>query len=221
MKLHLMMGAALVACAASVASAQTLTTSNSSSTIAEHRGEFIPLGGYAWTMGFDVYTGISYGTIDLKDAGFFGAAIDVNTQKQASGKTAQIRLLYRRSNTTAQFRAATLAQPFETDASVEYWHIGGLAGVPRGNVMPYATFTVGGTRLIAGGDDTWKFSTMLGLGVKVYKSPKIGLMIQGTWPFTFMETWGGVTVGTGGAGVSLGGTGISQLDVGGGLIVTC
>ena len=220
MKLHLMMGAALVACAASAASAQTPTTGGTTDFVTSHRGELIPLGGYAWTMGFDVYTGLSYGTIDLKDAGFFGAAIDVNTQKRASGKTAQIRLLYRRSNTTVQFRSATLAQPLESDASVEYWHIGGLAGVPRGNVMPYATFTVGGTRLVAEGDDVWKFSTMLGLGVKVYKSPKIGLMIQGTWPFTFMESWGGVTVGTGGAGVSLGGTGVSQIDVGGGLIVT-
>jgi hypothetical protein len=215
-----MVGAALVACAASVASAQTPTTSNSSGSIAAHRGELIPLGGYAWTMGFDVYTGVSYGEIDMKDAGFFGVALDVNAKQKASGKTGQIRFLYRRSNTTAQFRTALLAQPFEEDVSVEYWHVGGVAGVPRGNVMPFATFTVGGTRLVAEGDDVWKFSTMLGLGVKVYKSPKIGLMIQGTWPFTFMDTWGGVSVGTGGAGVSLGGTGVSQLDVGGGLIVT-
>jgi len=213
-------GAALVAGVASVASAQTLTTSNTSSSGAAHRGELIPLGGYAWTMGFDVYTGLTYGEIDLKDAGFFGVALDVNTQKKSSGKTGQIRFLYRRSNTTAQFSSVTLAQPFEADASVEYWHVGGVAGVPRGDAMPYATFTLGGTRLLAEGDDAWKFSTMLGLGVKVYKSPKVGLMLQGTWAFTFMETWGGVTVGTGGAGVSLGGTGVSQLDVGGGLIVS-
>jgi hypothetical protein len=164
----------------------------------------------------DVYTGVSYGEIDMKDAGFFGAALDVNVQKR-SAKTAQLRFLYRRSETTAQFRSAGLALPFESDVAVEYWHVGGLGGMPRGNVMPYATFTLGGTRLVS--TATWKFSTMLGLGVKVYKSEKVGLMIQGTWAFTFMETWGGVTVGTGGAGVSLGGTGVSQLDVGGGLII--
>jgi hypothetical protein len=216
----LMVVATLAVCVVSVASAQTPTAGSTADYVTAHRGELIPLGGYAWTMGFDVYTGISYGEIDLKDAGFLGVALDVNTQKNGSGKTGQIRFLYRRSNTTAQFRAAALAQPIESDVSVEYWHVGGLAGVPRGNVMPYATFTVGGTRLIAGDEDAWKFSTMLGLGVKVYKSPKVGLMIQGTWPFTFMETWGGVAVGSGGAAVSLGGTGISQLDVGGGLIVT-
>jgi hypothetical protein len=204
-------------CMASVASAQ-MHSSRPSGSVAAHRGELIPLGGYAWTMGFDVYTGLTYGEIDLKDAGFFGVALDLNAQR-GSGKTGQVRLLYRRSNSTLQFRSAGLAQPIEADASVEYWHIGGVGGVPRGDVMPYATVTVGGTRLITENDDTWKFSTLLGLGVKVYKSPKVGLMIQGTWAFTFMDTWGGVTVGTGGAGVSLGGTGVSQLDVGGGLVI--
>jgi hypothetical protein len=214
------MGAALVACMASLVSAQTETTSTSSTASPKAaRGELIPLGGYAWTMSFDVYTGITYGELDMKDAGFFGAALDVNVNKQ-SAKKAQIRFLYRRSNTSVQFRSTGFAQPFEADASIEYWHVGGLAGIPRGNVLPYATFTVGGTHLIAEDDDVWKFSTMLGLGVKVYKSPKVGLMLQATWPFTFMESWGGVTVGTGGAGVSLGGTGVSQLDVGGGLIIS-
>jgi hypothetical protein len=61
---------------------------------------------------------------------------------------------------------------------------------------------------------------IFGLGVKVYTSGKIGVLVQGNWPITFTDAWGGVTVGTGGAGVSFGGTGISQLDIGGGLFVS-
>jgi len=219
MRLRLVMGALLVVCAAAPASAQMRTASSTSGYGPSGRGELIPLGGYAWTMGFDVYTGVSYGEIDLEDAAFYGGALDFNVEK-SQGRVSQVRLLYRRSDTTAQFRSSTVLDPIETDVSVEYWHIGGVAGMPRGKAMPYATLTVGGTRLVAGDDDVWKFSTMFGLGVKVYASPKVGLMIQGTWPFTFIDTWGGVTVGTGGAGVSVGGTGISQLDVGGGLIIT-
>jgi hypothetical protein len=85
--------------------------------------------------------------------------------------------------------------------------------------MPFTSITLGGTRFSAGGDDEWKFSMIFGLGVKVYTSPKVGIMIQGNWPITFTDSWGGVTVGTGGAGVAIGGTGVSQLDVGGGLII--
>ena len=111
-------------------------------------------------------------------------------------------------------------EPFTLDCAVEYWQIGGLGGMMRGKTMPYTAITLGGTRLIAEGEDEWKFSMIFGLGVKVYSSPKVGFMIQGNWPITFTDSWGGVTVGTGGAGLAVGGTGISQLDVGGGLIIS-
>jgi hypothetical protein len=213
-----MLGAALLMCAASVASAQHRTTTRSSSSVPDHRTELIPLGGYAWTSAFDVYTGISYGELDIKDAGFYGGALDVNVEKNP-GRVSQLRLLYRRSDTKVQFRSASMLNPIEVDAAVEYWHIGGVGGVPRGNVVPFAAVTLGGTRLVSDDGDDWKFSTMLGLGVKVYTSEKIGLMIQGNWAFTWIDSWGAMTIGTGGAGVSVGGTGISQFDAGGGLII--
>jgi hypothetical protein len=218
MILRLLMGALLVVSLAAPASAQRTRSASGSSNSRPSKGELIPLGGYAWTSSFDVYTGVYNGEFDFEDAGFFGGAIDINTYK-GGGKTTQLRLLYRRQSTTAQFRSLALADPIEIDADIEYWHIGGLAGVPRGNALPYATFTLGGTRLVAQGDDVWKFSTMLGLGVKAYTSEKVGIMIQGSWGFTFIDSWGGMAVGTGGASLAIGGTGISQLDVGGGLII--
>jgi hypothetical protein len=176
------------------------------------------MGGYAWTMSMDVYANGFPGEIDLEDAAYYGAALDFNLAPPGAMKVAQVRLLYRRSDTNVQARGFTFDIP-DIDAAVEYWHIGGVTGVVRGNAMPFATVTLGGTRLVAGGEDEWKFSMIFGLGVKVYSSPKFGFMLQGNWPITFTDTWGGVTIGTGGAGVGIGGTGISQLDVGGGVII--
>jgi hypothetical protein len=214
----LFLAVALLTCVVSTADAQRAARGGSGSVLG-HRGELIPFGGYAWTAGFDVYNGLEPGTLDFEDAAFFGGALDFNVQNMG-GKVGQARLLYRRSETKIQYRSKVSLETVERDAALEYYHIGGLAGIPRDNVLPYATFTVGATRLIAGGDDAWKFSSMLGLGVKAYASPKIGFMIQGTWSFTFIDTWGGLAIGTGGTSVAVGGTGISQFDVGGGLIVT-
>jgi hypothetical protein len=85
--------------------------------------------------------------------------------------------------------------------------------------MPFTQVTLGGTRFSGGGQDEWKFSMIFGLGVKYYASPKVGIMLQGNWPITFTDSYGGVSVGTGGLGVGITGTGVSQLDLGGGLII--
>jgi hypothetical protein len=167
-------------------------------------------------MSMDVYGYTTVAEIDLDDAAFWGVALDFNIS-QPYQKTAQLRLLYRREDSDVRFRSVSVN--VSEEAAVEYWHIGGLGGVQRGKAMPFTTISLGGTRLVSGTDDEWKFSMIFGLGVKVYTSPKVGIMIQGNWPITFTDSWGGVTVGTGGAGVAIGGTGVSQLDVGGGLII--
>jgi hypothetical protein len=202
---------------APAARAQYSASTTAARPAAAHKAELIPLGGYAWTMAMDVYTGLTTGELDFKDAAYYGAALDVNLAPPGAYKTAQLRLLYRRSDSKLQLKSYTDVQ--EVDAAIEYWQIGGLGGVKKGNAMPFTCITLGGTRLVAGDTDDWKFSMIFGLGVKVYTSPKVGFMIQGNWPITFTDTWGGVSVGTGGASVGITGTGISQLDVGGGLIV--
>jgi len=164
----------------------------------------------------DFYSGLNTGELDFADAAFWGIALDY-TLPQSSQKTAQLRLMYRRSDSEVQVRSIGFSG--DADAALEYWHIGGLGGIRRGNAMPFGALTLGGTRFVVGDQDDWKFSMIFGLGVKVYMNPKVGLMIQGNWPITFTDAWGGVTVGTGGAGVGIGGTGVSQLDVGGGLII--
>jgi len=216
-------GAALLVSAASAASAQYTTRQTSTyGSTPQNKAEIVLLGGYAWTMSQDVYYGTLGGEIDIDDAAYYGLALDVNVAR-GTGKTGQLRLMYRREDSKVEFRPYTITasnEPFTLDCAVEYWQIGGLGGMMRGKTMPYTAITLGGTRLIAEGEDEWKFSMIFGLGVKVYSSPKVGFMIQGNWPITFTDSWGGVSVGTGGAGLAVGGTGISQLDVGGGLIIT-
>lgn len=218
MKRILFTSAAVLMLTVAVASAQnTVRRSSSSSYTAEPRVELIPMGGYAWTMSMDVVSNGFPGELDFSDSPYYGGALDFTVSPPGSMKTAQVRLMYRRSDGDIQLKG--FGTDLSADASVEYWQIGGVTGMMKGNAMPFGTVTLGGTRLVAGDEDQWKFSMIFGLGVKVYTSPKLGLMLQGNWPITFTDSWGGVTVGTGGAGVAIGGTGISQLDVGGGLII--
>jgi hypothetical protein len=220
MKRAFLVVAAVVMLSASVSMAQNTVRRTSNTTYrSEPRVELIPMGGYAWTLGMDVVANGRPGELDFSDAAFYGAALDFNVAPPGSYKTAQVRLMYRRSDGEVELTGIGLAEPVTADASVEYWQIGGVTGMMRGNAMPFATVTLGGTRLVAGDSDEWKFSMIFGLGVKVYTSPKLGVMIQGNWPITFTDTWGGAYVGTGGAGIGISGTGVSQLDVGGGLIL--
>lgn len=223
MKRILLVCVAVLSLTAAVASAQnTVRRSQEPMHASEYpKVDLIPMGGYAWTMSMDAVANGFAGEIDITDAAYYGLALDFNVAPPGSYKTAQVRLLYRRQDAEVEFRGFSgLGGTFPAiDAAIEYWHIGGVTGVMRGNAMPFATVSLGGTRLDAGDDDSWKFSMIFGLGVKIYSSPKFGFMLQGNWPITFTDTWGGVTVGTGGAGVGIGGTGISQLDVGGGIII--
>jgi hypothetical protein len=230
MKRVLLTGAAILMLTAGVASAQNTTRMSSSSMAAPpKRAELIPMGGYAWTLSMDVVGATTAGTLDFTDKAYYGGALDVTVSPPGSMKEAQVRLMYRRSDGQVQYRSRSFTNSVSTDAAIEYWQIGGVTGISRGKSLPFATVTLGATRLITKdqtvgasaiqGQDLWKFSMIFGLGVKVYSSPKLGLMLQANWPITFTDTWGGVTVGTGGAGVAIGGTGISQLDLGAGLII--
>lgn len=194
--------------------------SSSSASGREHKADIVVLGGYAFTVAQDVVLDITNpGELDVEDAPFYGVALDFNLVRQTD-KQGQLRIMWRREDSDVTFRAFTPSNPsISRECAIEYWQIGGVGGIQRGKAMPFTAVTLGATRLVAGSVDDWKFSMIFGLGVKVYTSDKIGLMIQGNWAMTFTDAWGGVTVGTGGAGVGISGTGISQLDIGGGLII--
>jgi hypothetical protein len=175
-----------------------------------HRLEIIPMYGYAWTLSKSATYNSYGGDFDLKSSGFWGVALDINAKPGV-----QARLLYRRQDTQLMWKQANLEQEVG-DMAVEYWHVGAVGGMTKGNVMPFTSFTLGGTRFAYDGGDDWKFSILLSLGAKVYLNERIGLMVAGQMPFTFTDAF--VGIGTG--GFSFGGTGIFQFDVVGGLIIT-
>lgn len=221
MKRVWMVGALLCATVSSTALAQYSTPQTTSyGSQPTTKADIVLLGGYAFTLSQDVYVGVSGGELDINDNAYYGIALDFNMVRNP-GKTGQLRLMYRREDSQVTFRPFIASDPSGSiDCAIEYWQIGGLGGIRRGKAMPFTSITLGGTRLVAENTDEWKFSMIFGLGVKVYSSPKFGIMLQANWPITFTDTWGGVTVGTGGAGVAIGGTGISQLDIGGGLFMS-
>jgi hypothetical protein len=175
----------------------------------EHKVEIIPMYGYVWTVGQSTtYSGYS-GDVDIKSSGFWGIAVDIPAKPGLA-----VRLLYRRQDSEVTFKWPGDSQTFP-DFGVEYWHVGGVGGVTKGNVTPYTSLSLGTTRYIAGGEDDYKFSIILSLGAKVMINEKIGLMVAGQMPWTFTDAFLGI--GTG--GLSFGGTGVIQLDVVGGLII--
>ena len=182
-----------------------------------HRFEITPSYGYSWTFARDFYYGAYSGRVDINDSPMWGIALDFNLPQKPGS---QIELLYSRQDSDIRFSSITL-DPVETDFAVEYWHIGGLYGVPRGNVMPFGMMTVGGTRYSSEefNDDVWKFSMIFGFGAKVYASNSIGLRVQGRFPFTIMSGGGSVGCGSGGCYTSVGGTGIGQFDVSAGVML--
>jgi hypothetical protein len=175
------------------------------------RVDIIPMGGYTWTLSQSATYGASVGDIDIKSGGFWGIAADIYAVPYM-----QIRLLYRRQDSKLTFKRGGGIEEDISDLAVEYWHIGAVKGIRKGNLLPYSGITLGATRFVTDFEDNWKFSILISLGAKIYVNDRIGLMVAGQMPFSFT----GAFVGVGTGGVSIGGTGIAQFDVVGGLVIT-
>lgn len=184
---------------------------------AQHKVELNLFGGYRFTFSRRVCDFFECGSLDLKDSGFWALELDINVQPYT-----QLALLYDRQDTQITFNPDFGTKRTIGDVAVEYWHIGGLRGVPQGNIMPFGSFTLGATRLNYKNStlsDDWFFSMILGGGAKIYASDRIGLRIQARLPFTFTSAYWGVGCGSGGCGSTIGGYGIGQLDFSGGLML--
>jgi hypothetical protein len=184
----------------------------------QHRLELLGYGGYLWSSSIDAYYGTEYGSLDIKSGTIWGIEADVSVRPGA-----QMVLLYSRQDSELGFTRGGGRDDLTSDIAVEYWHIGGMSGVQRGNIMPFGMFTLGGTRFIpkfegASGDE-WKFSILLGVGAKIYVNERIGLRVQGRLPWVILSGGAAIGCGSGGCFTSFGGSGIVQADVSGGLFV--
>ena len=184
----------------------------------QHRIEILGYGGYLWSDAIDVNYGAVYGEADVTSGEIWGIEADINVRPGT-----QVVLLYNRMDSELSFEPQTGLPGVAGDIAIENWHIGGLGGVQRGNIMPFAMFTLGGTRIIPEFDgstgDEWRFSILFGIGAKVYINERVGLRVQGRMPWIFVDSGAAVGCGSGGCYTMFGGSGIVQADVSGGLFI--
>ncbi len=139
----------------------------------DHKVEVNAYGGYLWTNSRSFSFDGVRGDLDIKSNPYWGLELDINVRDGM-----QIALLYNRQDSELTFKrnGTAIDEPI-TDISLEYVQAGVVAGVRNGSTMPFTTFSLGATRMNPEDtnlEDTWKFSMILGLGVKHYLSERFG-----------------------------------------------
>lgn len=174
----------------------------------------IELTGYAgYQFGLSSLSTLS-GQIDIKDNVNYGGSIGLRVRPQQF-----IELTVNRWDTDLRVRGVN---PSSTRIGVTNFYLGGFQEIPKGNIRPFFGFGLGATWFAPKegvlGDD-WRFSAMLGGGVKIWlgEAQKVGIRLGGNLLMTFLSSsWGGYC-GTGGCGLGLFGTGIADLNFTAGL----
>jgi len=186
----------------------------------DHKAEIHGFGGYVWSSSQSVTYNGTPGDLDLESSGWWGVALDFNLPAGA-----QAELLYTRQDTKLTYKSFPGGKQTLNKEAVEFYHVGGVyTRFSNGNVYPFTSFTLGATRFLnkeatLGDKDVWKFSIILGLGVKAHVNERFGVRAQARMPWTFVNTGVGIGVGTGGASLGVGGSGIVGFDLSGGLFV--
>ncbi len=184
---------------------------------AQQRAEITAFGG--WQFGGRAY--VRNGEIKLNDAFNYGAIIDIRVRHNA-----QVELYYSRQETKLKLDESFGVSRELTDLAVQYFHAGGLMELQRGMpAIPFVSFTLGATHYNPkekviderSVDDEWRFSMILGLGVKYFPGERIGLRLQGHLTSTFLDTGGSLWCGPGGCSFGLFGWGVYQGEVSAGL----
>lgn len=89
----------------------------------------------------------------------------------------------------------------------------GASGARYCNVHLFGSMSLGATHMdpkTRNLDDDWRFSSVVGVGAKVFVSDNVSLRLQASMPITFIYTSGGMWCGPGGRYTSIGGEGSVQ-----------
>jgi hypothetical protein len=154
------------------------------------------------------------GSVSLADNMNYGGTIGIRVKPQQI-----IEFTVNRWDTELRFSGVGV--PDNVSTAVTNFYLGGYQEVPQGNVRPFFGFGLGATWYspqATFGDD-WRFSVMLGGGVKIWlgEAQKVGIRLGGNLLMTFLSSsWGGYC-GTGGCGLGLFGTGVADLNFTAGL----
>lgn len=187
--------------------------------------EIYGMAGYQWTWSRDIwnaYTGRE-AELDIESSWNWSGGINLPAPQ---GSQIELAYGYQGSEFTVKDFSGkeTLA-----DVSVQYLQIGALKGIPRGNVLPFTSITLGATRygvkeftfegVQEQAESIWKFSAVLGVGVKYYTQKSAGIRLNFRMPVTFTSGGVGIGCGGGGCGATVGGTGITQFEMAAGIFI--
>jgi opacity protein-like surface antigen len=115
--------------------------------------------------------------VDLKEAGTFGLAVDVEYAPDQ-----MVEVFYSRQSTSIE--------DTDLDLDVEYFHVGGVAEFTQDHYTPYAVGTIGATRFSPDGgfDSETRFSMTLGGGVKWFFNEHWAARVDGRAYFTIFDS---------------------------------
>jgi len=165
------------------------------------------------------------GNLRIGDDMNYGLSLDVTVRRNG-----QVQASYTRSDTQLFFDEYRVGKRAIYDVSVNYWQVGGLYRFnPTATVRPFLSLTLGATHFGVGdkldpavrnlSSDTF-FSMVLGGGVKIFPSQRIGVRLQGHLYSTILDSSSGFWCSfPGGCGVGLSGWSVFQGDVSAGLTV--
>jgi opacity protein-like surface antigen len=137
--------------------------------------EISPLLGYRFGGQFHEET--TDRDVDLKEAGTFGLAVDVEYAPDQ-----MVEVFYSRQSTSIEHT--------DLDLDVEYFHVGGVAEFTQDHYTPYAVGTIGATRFSPDGgfDSETRFSMTLGGGVKWFFNEHWAARVEGRAYFTIFDS---------------------------------
>lgn len=197
--------------------------------------EIVPFAGYMFGGSVKYsyyYGGYDYAPkLDIQDGLDYGLSVLVPVQSLVDLELNWTRM----DKVKATFSTGGYSGPDwdgdELYVSTNYFQIGGLSKFSNsgGMAQPFGSFSLGATWFDTSPtsesdynsySDVWKFSIMLGLGVKLMFSERVGIMLRGRLMMPMTFSGGTVYFGTGGSGMAVGGW-VSpwQGDFNGGLII--
>lgn len=194
----------------------------------QERIDITAMYGHMWGGNIDARLGDTNGTLRLGTAPSWFFALDI-----PMGPATWVELSYAHQGGELDWDVSLEGKTKLSDLSINYWQIGVVQGMPRGNIIPYASIALGATYISPSEDRftiddttypldaTTKFSLALGVGVKAFfgEAEQIGIRASFRTLPTFYNTATGLWFGSGGASVSVGGYAIWQWEAAVGLVL--
>jgi hypothetical protein len=167
--------------------------------------EIAPFVGYMFGSGVDYYEG----RLKIYDGMNYGGSLIIPVRE-----IIDVEVNYSRLDSRAKF---TAYRPGYNDATIDrlstnYFQIGVLKAISVDNdkIRPFGSFSLGATMFHSGDTDkdvtdVWRFSMTAGLGVKIFITERVGIMLRGRlmMPMNFAGVGFYYGIGGGGSGGGL------------------